>query len=124
MRRNPAATLRFPFLPLHHYVTLIYVTHSFYEWRSPHRTMMSLSVLGLVWLLITTTPLWLLVKTTQLEAAIMFFGTFPLASRMPQYRHVVSPLTWLFWKIPTDGKTLKSWCFRAFEPDADALRCS
>lgn len=47
---------------------------------------------------------------SQLEAAIMFFGTFPIASRMPHYRHVVSPLTWLFWKIPTDGMCSKSLC--------------
>lgn len=69
--------------------------------------MMTLSFLGLFWLFLSTTPLWLLVKTTQLEFAIMFFGTFPLASRMPQYRHLVSPLTWLFWKIPTDGMTFE-----------------
>ena len=73
--------------------------------------MLSLSILGLVWLSVTMTPLWLLVKMTQLEAAIMFFGTFPIASRMPQYRHVVSPLTWLFWKIPTDGTYSTSRCF-------------
>lgn len=86
--------------------------------------MISLSFLGLVWLYVTTTPLWLLVKMTQLEAALMFFGTFPIASRMPHYRHVVSPLTWLFWKIPTDGTYTKSQnsklCY-AFEIDADAL---
>lgn len=80
------------------------IMRNFYEWRRPHRTILSLSILGLVWLSVTMTPLWLLVKMTQLEAALMFFGTFPIASRMPQYRHVVSPLTWLFWKIPTDAE--------------------
>lgn len=77
--------------------------------------MISLSLLSLVWLSVTTTPLWLLVKITQLEAALMFFGTFPIASRMPQYRHVVSPWTWLFWKVPTDGTYSK---FTAFAPSA------
>ena len=81
----------------------MHVICSFYEWRDPHRTMLSLSLLALVWVVVSITPLWLLVKMTQLEAALMFFGTFPIASRLPQYRHVVSPLTWLFWKIPTDG---------------------
>lgn len=66
--------------------------------------MLSLSFLGLIWLLVTTTPLWLMVKMAQLEAAAMFFGTFPIASRMPQYRHILSPVTWLFWKIPTDAE--------------------
>ena len=90
------------------YKALIRVTRSFYEWRNPQRTMLSLSVLGLLWVSIISTPLWLLVKMTQLEAALMFFGTFPIASRMPQYRHLVSPLTWLFWKVPTDGMCSKS----------------
>ena len=81
---------------------------SFFEWRDPHRTMLSLSFLGLVWVVVSITPVWLLIKMTQLEAALMFFGTFPIASRLPQYRHVVSPLTWLFWKIPTDGMCSES----------------
>ena len=81
----------------------MHVACSFYEWRDPHRTMLSLSFLSLVWVVVSITPLWLLIKMTQLEAALMFFGTFPIASRLPQYRHLVSPLTWFFWKIPTDG---------------------
>ena len=90
------------------YKVLIRVAHSFYEWRSPNRTLLSLSFLGLVGLLITIAPTWLLIKLIQLEGALIFFGTFPIASRLPQYRHVVSPLTWLFWKIPTDGTCSKS----------------
>lgn len=82
--------------------------------------MLSLSFLGLIWLLVTTTPLWLMVKMAQLEAAAMFFGTFPIASRMPQYRHILSPVTWLFWKIPTDGTCSESQCLYALKADADS----
>lgn len=106
--------LCFPILSALDYKSLIHVTCSFYEWRSPHRTMLSLSFLSLVWLSVINTPLWVLVKVTQLDAALIFFGTFPIASRMPQYRHLVSPLTWLFWKIPTDGRRSKSLCFHLF----------
>jgi len=67
--------------------------------------MISLALLGLCWLYVTVTPLWLLVKSAQLSAAFMFFATFPIASRYPHYRIVVSPLTWLFWKVPTDGES-------------------
>lgn len=80
--------------------------YSFYEWRSPDRTFFSLAILTLCWLLVTMTPLWLLVKTGQFGAGLMFFGAFPITSRMPQYRIVLSPLTWLFWKIPTDGESI------------------
>lgn len=127
--RQSPNSLRFLILLAHwyrvlHYKVLTHVTHSFYEWRSPHHTMLSLSFLGLVGLCITTTPLWLLVKMIQLEAAFIFFGTFPIASRMPQYRHIVSPLTWLFWKIPTDGTCSKFPRFGTLIPDVDALVCS
>lgn len=77
--------------------------YSCYEWRSPRRTMLTLSMLALYWLYVTVVPLQIMVKTTQLSVGVMFFVLFPISSRYPQYRPVVSPLTWLFWKIPTDG---------------------
>lgn len=40
----------------------------------------------------------------QFAAGVLFFGLFPIASRIPQYRLLASPMKWLFWKVPTDGK--------------------
>lgn len=76
---------------------------SFYEWRDPKRTMISLILLVQVWLATTFIPLSMFIKLAQLSAGILFFGLFPIASRYPQYRLLASPMKWLFWKVPTDG---------------------
>jgi len=60
-------------------------------------------MLALCWLYLAVAPLWVVIKSTQFSAGVMFFALFPISSRYPHYRLVVSPLTWLFWKIPTDG---------------------
>lgn len=65
--------------------------------------MLTLSLLALCWLYVTVVPLWVMIKSMQFSAGVMFFVLFPISSRYPHYRIVVSPLTWLFWKIPTDG---------------------
>ena len=45
-----------------------------------------------------------MVKIIEFFAGVMFFGLFPIASNYPQYRLLASPMKWLFWKVPTDGK--------------------
>ena len=77
---------------------------SFYEWRDPARTAITLLLLSIIWLGVTFIPLPLLLKITQLNAGIIFFGLFPIATRYPQYRLLASPLKWLLWKIPTDAE--------------------
>lgn len=34
----------------------------------------------------------------------MFFGIAPVAARYPQYRLLLSPLTWIFWRIPNHAE--------------------
>ena len=78
--------------------------YSFFEWREPTRTKITLGILTFGWLAITLVPLHLLVKVTQFIMGVIFFGLFPLATRYPQYRLLASPLKWLLWRIPTDGE--------------------
>lgn len=51
--------------------------------------------------MITITPVPILVKESFFAAGVMFFGLAPMAARYPQYRLLLNPLTWLFWRIPT-----------------------
>ena len=82
------------------------IFNSFYEWRNPRQTTITMCMLVVFWIWASFTPLWLMVKSTQFTFGVMLFGSFPISSRMPHYRIMVSPWTWLFWRIPTDGKTL------------------
>ena len=34
-----------------------------------------------------------------------FFFCWPIASRYPKYRYLVSPIKWVLWDIPTDGES-------------------
>lgn len=81
-----------------------YLIRSFYQWRRPARTIRTLLLLGVALLAVIFTPTWLLVKSTLLSAGIVFFALFPIGSRFPQYRLLASPLTYLFWDIPTHGE--------------------
>jgi len=44
------------------------------------------------------------VKITGFVAGGSFFLCWPIASRYPKYRYLVSPFKWVLWDIPTDGK--------------------
>ncbi|MCJ1280656.1 hypothetical protein MMC21_008485 [Puttea exsequens] len=80
------------------------IVRNFYEWRDPPRTARTLGVLVVCCLMIVFCPLWLLVRGTQFGIGVMFFGIFPITSHYPQYRHLVSPFRWAFWKISTDAE--------------------
>ena len=60
-------------------------------------------VLFLLWVIITLTPVWLLVKEFFFALGFAFFVFIPISHGWPKYRILFSPLTWLFWKIPTHG---------------------
>lgn len=42
-----------------------------------------------------------------LVCGITFFALFPIGSRFPEYRLLVSPVKWLFWNIPSHGNYLR-----------------
>ena len=83
---------------------------SFYEWRKPHQTAYTLSFFGIASLAFCLTPSWLLVKVITLGAGLVFFGLFPIGSRYPDYRLLVSPAKWLFWNIPNHGELCRIDC--------------
>jgi hypothetical protein len=80
------------------------INPSFSEWRDPRRTTNTLILLFVLWFLITLTPVWLLVKATLFGIGYVFFAMVPVSHYWPQYRLLVNPVTWLFWKVPTHGK--------------------
>ena len=83
---------------------LTFPPNSFYEWRDPWQTAMTLVSFALMFLGVTLIPTWLLIKGSQLFAGIVFFGLFPISSHFPRYRLLVSPTTWIFGRIPTHGE--------------------
>ncbi|KAI4233027.1 MAG: hypothetical protein LQ349_004649 [Xanthoria aureola] len=91
-------------LQLEDLANVLEIWRNFYEWREPTRTKITLVLLSIFWLAITVIPLEIIIKTTQFNFGVMFFGLFPLATRYPQYRLLASPMKWLFWRVPTDAE--------------------
>ncbi|KAL8692932.1 MAG: hypothetical protein Q9218_002134 [Villophora microphyllina] len=91
-------------LQLEDFANVLEIWRNFYEWRERRRTTISLVLLTFLWLAVTMVPLHLVIKITQFNFGVMFFGLFPIATRYPQYRLLASPMKWLFWRVPTDAE--------------------
>lgn len=73
---------------------------NFYRWEEPRQTWLTL-------FMFSTALLFLLLASTELCVRFLWFGLgcwffygFPIATHYPRYRHVVSPVSWIFWLIP------------------------
>ncbi|KAH7051322.1 hypothetical protein B0J12DRAFT_662803 [Macrophomina phaseolina] len=77
---------------------------NFYEWRVPHRTLVTLGILAAAILATAFLPLRLLVKSSTFGAGFTFFALFPLSTNFPEYRLLVSPSKRIFWNIPTHAE--------------------
>ncbi|KAI4180316.1 MAG: hypothetical protein L6R41_007303 [Letrouitia leprolyta] len=65
------------------------------------------------------------VKITTFIIGGAFFFCWPIASKYPKYRYLVSPLKWAFWDIPTDdidASTVAEWSFQYLRRHAQTTR--
>lgn len=67
--------------------------------------MASLSMFVFAIIVTTFAPTHVLVKSAQIGAGVVFFGLFPLASNLPDYRLLASVPRRVFWNIPTHGES-------------------
>lgn len=79
---------------------------SFYAWSMPNQTVHSLCFIGTLLLIALTADMAFCMKLASLLGGISFFVSWPIASLYPKYRYLVSPVKWVFWGIPTDGKAV------------------
>ncbi|KAN0068315.1 hypothetical protein V8E54_013511 [Elaphomyces granulatus] len=74
---------------------------NFYNWQYPRRTAATLFFLVSCLSLALFTDLKFCMKVFWFVCINTFFLGWPVASRYPQYRFLVSPVRWVFWDIPT-----------------------
>ncbi|RPA77364.1 hypothetical protein BJ508DRAFT_212834 [Ascobolus immersus RN42] len=86
--------------------TILETIQNFWEWRSPRYTAQTLSWMILGLFASYFVPVETMLRLTYLGIGFIFFACFPIASRYPKYRLVVSPLRWIFWGIPDNGMCL------------------
>ena len=80
------------------------VLDNFYAWKSPHKTISTLCFFATCLACSLFTDMEFCMKIVYFTAGGAFFFCFPVSSRYPQYRYLVSPLKWVFWGIPTHAE--------------------
>ena len=83
--------------------SLLEVMNNFYHWTAPRTTLHSLIAFSCCLLVTLVGDMELCVRIVMLIVGLLFFFSFPISSRYPKYRYLVSPLKWLLWNIPTQG---------------------
>lgn len=83
------------------------VLNNFYEWAAPRQTLNTLILFTILLMISLFGDMEVCVRTALFLIGICFFGSFPIASRYPKYRFLVSPLKWAFWNVPTNAE----WAF-------------
>lgn len=73
---------------------------NFYRWEEPRQTWLTLVMFSVSLVFLSLVSTQLCVRLLWLIVGSWFFYGFPIATNYPRYRHVVSPISWIFWLIP------------------------
>lgn len=82
---------------------LLEILTNFYRWKAPWKTAETVFLLFCCLLMTLLTDMAYCAKVLSFFAGFWFFLGFPIATRYPQYRYLVSPIRWAVWDIPTDA---------------------
>ena len=77
---------------------------NFHAWKSPRKTASSLCFFSACLLLSVFADMKFCMKTFWFIAGGAFFICWPISSRYPKYRYLVSPFKWVLWDIPTHAE--------------------
>jgi hypothetical protein len=91
-------------LQLNDIANLLEVLNNFSEWHAPRASLFTLILLSVIFVITAMGDAALCMRAVTFGAGVLFFFAFPVASRYPKYRYLVSPLKWLFWEVPTHAE--------------------
>ena len=77
---------------------------NFYMWRSPSKTSMSLAFIASCLAISVLIDIRVACKIFSFIVGGVFFFCWPIASRYPQYRLLVSGSRWILWGVPTNSE--------------------
>jgi hypothetical protein len=90
------------------------VLTNFYKWAWPRKTAESLWVFSVCLLITLVADMAFCMKIVWFIIGGSFFFTYPIATRFPQYRRLLSAWRWFVWDIPTDAE----WSIRKLQEKA------
>ncbi|KAL8697586.1 MAG: hypothetical protein Q9224_002241 [Gallowayella concinna] len=97
---------------------MLEVFANFYAWVYPRKTAASLLFVLVCFLLTVLTDMVFCMKIASFIIGGCFFLCWPIASRYPKYRYLVSPFKWVLWDIPTNAE----WSFQYLRRNAQTTR--
>ena len=105
-------------LELNDVANLLEILQNFYHWASPRKTAATLGFFCTCLLVSLFADLAFCMKIFWAISGGVFFLCWPIASRYPRYRLLVSPINWVFWGVPTDAE----WSFMCLRREAQVKR--
>ncbi|KAI9812945.1 MAG: hypothetical protein M1826_002728 [Phylliscum demangeonii] len=97
---------------------LLEVLSNFYTWKAPSKTAATVFLMLCCAALALVADVAFCMKLVWFGVGAGFFGLWPIASRFPRYRYLVSPIKWMFWDIPTHAE----WSFQYLRSKAQLRR--
>ncbi|KAH0553106.1 hypothetical protein GP486_006703 [Trichoglossum hirsutum] len=94
------------------------VMYNLYHWKSPQKTVASLYFFITCFLISAMADMEFCMKIFWFIVGGTFFICWPISSRYPRYRYLVSPIKWVLWDIPTHPE----WVFRYLRREAQLSR--
>ena len=80
--------------------TFLEKLQNFYRWERPQQTWTTLGFFVCCFLFSIFSSMQVFSMMFELVLGCYFFYSCPIAAHYPKYRHVVSPLCWVFWGVP------------------------
>jgi hypothetical protein len=77
------------------------VLNNFWDYRDSRSSDSALVVLSLALVAITFTSTEICMRLASLGAILAFFLHHPMTTRYPRYPHILLPLHWILWDVPT-----------------------
>ncbi|OKL64210.1 hypothetical protein UA08_00512 [Talaromyces atroroseus] len=77
------------------------ILRNFYSWRNPSKTAATPFFFFSCLLVSVFADMEFCMKMFWFIAINTFFLSWPVSGRYPRYRHIVSPIRWVFWDIPS-----------------------
>lgn len=97
---------------------MLEVFSNFYHWKSPRKTVATLIFFASCLMVSIFADMAFCMKIVFFIAGGSFFLCFPIASKYPKYRYLVSPFKWVLWDIPTNAE----WSFQYLRREAQKAR--
>lgn len=91
---------------------------NFYDWKAPEKTWATLFCIMSAIILGVFTPAGYSMRVLTFVAIWWFFMGRPVASHYPRFRRTVSPVSYVFWDLPTHAQ----WSFRYLNNKAQEMR--